>query len=1325
VFHISDLHMRSAATGGPQKDRARLEADSRWRVLGEKWMDNLAALRKDGVSFDLVAFTGDLGDRGHATDYPRAITFLKETCAALGVPLTRLFVIPGNHDINQNTQREAWESLRSDISADPGAYSQWMAGVDGKLRGDGRRDQILERERAFWDAVTIDLGRPELGPRRSPHQHLGYVQEMTLPGLSQPIHVIGLDTAWLAGDKHDSGKLWLTEHQVSLLTTTADGSPLPGFRLALMHHRLADLADGADARKQLADRVDLLLHGHQHELTVDVLQGPDKQLLVLAAGCLYEGDERHRYLNTCQVIDLELDENARPRRAEVRFRGWSQRNFFWGDDALLYENAPGGRLRLRNGTAGWYFDEGSLLLERHEVFIGREGELARIGAALERGGLGRVAIVALQGMAGVGKTYLAQEFYARHPSRFGGYQHVVLDPEHPGTVATWITMLGERAGIDVARATEATVAAELAAQRALVHVDNVDSRPAAELVVALARALAGVPMLVTGRYSELGTARGSGWTRIELAPLDRDPALDLLRAELEGAEVRVPEAELCELVRQVSGLPLALHLAAGYLRRGMTVERFLARLSEKGFALGTLDPADHVVGDRARGVLATSFAISRELMLETAGAQADTWKAALLALGWAPQTGFGRSLGAAITGLEEASGAFDDFIDATVALSLARRLRPKERVTAAWAVHPLLGEFLRVGTERAEIDARIGEWVVARADHSPSHRAARWEVLSMEAVSIGEWLGVATDAVIGRILPRSWDFAVSRGPVAPWFVAAQRASRRTATGQVLWALCQLASRAGEPETARDAATELAHLAREAHDDRAQAIALGKIAEVLVSQGELDEALRILREEVLPVLERFGDQRLCAITLGQIADVHYYRGELDEALRIRREEELPVYERLNDRRSRAITLAQIADILAQRGELDEALRFLREEALPIYDQFGDARERAITLGQIADVLVDRGDLDEALRIRRQEQLPTFEHLGDVRERALTVGKIADVLAIRGDLDEALRIWREEQLPVYERLGNVRSRAHTQAKIAEVLADRGEFDEALQILRYDVLPAFEKLGDREGCAITLGKIADVHYYRAELDEALRIRREEVLPIFERLGDMRSRAITLTKIADVLHARGKKDEALRIWREEALPAFERLGEVRARAITLGKIANVLVNRGELDEALRIHREDILPVVERLGDVKGRAVTLGEIAQLLAARGELDEALRIQREEALPVFERLGEVRECALTLGQIADVLLAQGKLDEALRIRYEETLPAFERLGDVRERAITLGKIADVLTAQGEFDRAMTLWNEALAVFEQLRVPDLIDVARRKLERLRGR
>jgi tetratricopeptide (TPR) repeat protein len=222
----------------------------------------------------------------------------------------------------------------------------------------------------------------------------------------------------------------------------------------------------------------------------------------------------------------------------------------------------------------------------------------------------------------------------------------------------------------------------------------------------------------------------------------------------------------------------------------------------------------------------------------------------------------------------------------------------------------------------------------------------------------------------------------------------------------------------------------------------------QLASLLLRRGEVEEARRHL-QAAGDAWERLGDVHSRALTMGQIADILQARGQLDEALRIRKEEELPVYERLGDVRSRAVTMGMIADILQARGQLDDALRIRKEEELPVYERLGDVRSRAVTMGKIADILEDRGQLDEALRIRKEEELPVYTRLGDVRSRAVTMGQIADILQARGQLDEALRIRKRRELPVYERLGDVRSRAVTMGKIADILQARGQLDDALRI------------------------------------------------------------------------------------------------------------------------------------------------------------------------------------------------------------------------------------------------------------------------------------
>ena len=275
----------------------------------------------------------------------------------------------------------------------------------------------------------------------------------------------------------------------------------------------------------------------------------------------------------------------------------------------------------------------------------------------------------------------------------------------------------------------------------------------------------------------------------------------------------------------------------------------------------------------------------------------------------------------------------------------------------------------------------------------------------------------------------------------------------------------------------DAEAAYRNAARTATDERTRAFAASGIADILKARGQLDEALRIYQEGVLPVVDPLGDVRSRAVTMGKIADILQARGQLDEALRIRREEQLPVYDRLGDVRERAMTMGRIADILQARGQLDEALRIRREEELPVYDRLGDVLGRAVTMGDIAAILQARGQLDEALRIRREEQLPVYDRLGDVRERAVTMGKIADILQARGQLDEALRIRREEELPVYDRLGDVRERAVTLHKIAGSLIVMGGLEDTRAKEIYDAVA--------ESFAIARQlKIADGVAYSGEL-------------------------------------------------------------------------------------------------------------------------------------------------------------------------------------------------------------------------------------------------
>ncbi|EXI93012.1 MAG: putative ATPase [Candidatus Accumulibacter sp. BA-94] len=125
-----------------------------------------------------------------------------------------------------------------------------------------------------------------------------------------------------------------------------------------------------------------------------------------------------------------------------------------------------------------------------------------------------------------------------------------------------------------------------------------------------------------------------------------------------------------------------------------------------------------------------------------------------------------------------------------------------------------------------------------------------------------------------------------------------------------------------------------------------------------------------------------------------------RGQLDEALRIYREEQLPVYERLGDVRSRAVTQravtqGKIADVLQARGQLDEALRIYRD-VLPVFERLGSVRDALIFRANTAITYLRRGAagdrkkalelLNLALRDAQRLKLPEARQIADIIRQA---------------------------------------------------------------------------------------------------------------------------------------------------------------------------------------------------------------------------------------------------------------------------------------------------------------------------------------------------
>jgi NB-ARC domain/Calcineurin-like phosphoesterase len=602
ILHLSDLHERVGLDwmNEARRTKVRLTEVDRRLVLDDSNL--LDVLQHEIGQVDLLCFTGDAADWGLPGEFSKAGERLGSIMKATGVSAERLFVVPGNHDIHRAQAADAWTGFRGlgYSSALNREISDWMAGLNPPRGVEAAwRDAIATRTAAFWDWVRDGLGRNVLLPCNSRHGRLGY--RITVPGLDFPfdVHVLGFDSAWLCGDDNDTGKLRLTSGQVKLLARDGDGRPLRGFRLALVHHPLTDLADHRECFRLLAPCADLLLHGHQHDPIAEAMTDPDRQLVVLATGSLY-ADEAERWINSFHVIEARLNESGRPLEYVVTFWGWSDRGH-WHRTGAVYEQAQGGVLKLSLGdgrvasrAAGGREYAAATNIPRElepPYFVPRLAELERVkGLLLDADKVRPVAIV---GMPGVGKSTLAAALVRDHDIAQRFEQRILWatlgadDPRIATHLGQFLSALGSPGQSENAiEPAQEQLAEILGTTPALIVLDDVWSATAAKpFLDALGPRCALVMTTRDSGIAELSDAR-----RVDLPPMSPQESMVLVERLLNRPIADADRNAATAVAAEVGYLPLSLWLICARIREGDSWEGLRAKLADEETRLRALEP---------------------------------------------------------------------------------------------------------------------------------------------------------------------------------------------------------------------------------------------------------------------------------------------------------------------------------------------------------------------------------------------------------------------------------------------------------------------------------------------------------------------------------------------------------------------------------------------------------------------------------------------------------------------------------------------------------------------------------------------------------------
>jgi len=558
-LHLSDWHQQVQKDGSFDR---RVVRDALINDIKERHK-----IHQDLAKVDFIVFSGDVAFSGKENEYQAAVSyFFEPVLDAAGLDKDRLFIVPGNHDLDRDDFNLLPEPLKNPLM-DCNEIKIWL--TESK-----KLDRLLSIFAPYNEFV-----KPYAGGALSAYANY---YELTING--KKVVLMGFNSALMCGrDKTDYGNLFIGEPQIYEVLENAKGADV---RIAVMHHPLEYLvnADLTTVGGRLKKNVHFILCGHQHRGTVTIQKSTEGDCVIIPAGAAYHRrlENDPLYTNAYNFVHLDFESNT----GAAYLRQWSEEDFKWtchrrkahpdGTYAfslpkdLISEEEKAATLPSIPGLTSVPapFDPDNTVFNvpyraKNEGMVGREEALQKVRQQLlagRRTAIGHTA--ALQGLGGLGKTQLAVEYAYRFRNEYP-YGVIWLNADQDmdaqliqiAKQARWIAPESKQSDIlDVA------IQRLKSRSQCLVIFDNVVNRENIEPY--LPDAEAEPHLLVTSRTSQ------KDFVPIPIDLLDNELSLQLLLKEA-GRNIEDLTMEEQTAAREIAvsldGLPLAIGIAGAYL----------------------------------------------------------------------------------------------------------------------------------------------------------------------------------------------------------------------------------------------------------------------------------------------------------------------------------------------------------------------------------------------------------------------------------------------------------------------------------------------------------------------------------------------------------------------------------------------------------------------------------------------------------------------------------------------------------------------------------------------------------------------------------------
>ncbi len=250
--------------------------------------DEIRRRREEGFHADALFVTGDIAYSGQTKEYKVASAFFDALLMAAGLDKTRLFIAPGNHDVDKSDADALVRTLKSENES-----VEYFANRKPKYH--------FNKFKAFhkwYDRYFKDI-------RKFPNDNTCLpLQRFETDGHS--IAVLAINSALFSlPDGKDHNALWIGRRNLDAAVAELEKAK-SDLSFVVMHHPLDWLNDAerSNVKSALQQYADFVLRGHLHQNEADSLVNSQGSSFHIAAGACYQTRD---YPNTALFCTVEIE----------------------------------------------------------------------------------------------------------------------------------------------------------------------------------------------------------------------------------------------------------------------------------------------------------------------------------------------------------------------------------------------------------------------------------------------------------------------------------------------------------------------------------------------------------------------------------------------------------------------------------------------------------------------------------------------------------------------------------------------------------------------------------------------------------------------------------------------------------------------------------------------------------------------------------------------------------------------------------------------------------------------------------------------------------